>query len=132
MPKENYGANFRLLFSVPKDTGTVYNYLAEGAEKEGQSHEYLDKDKLVVFSVRKFQGGAEHYFRTKINLVNPAKHSTRREVGPIRLHFEIPLYNTSGVRVRYLKIAPSGGSGSQKPSRWVRTVTQAASYVVRC
>lgn len=154
IPSEISAANFTVAFSVPQATGSVSNYLGANVQSGGgtaaaarrggkgggkgggrdanvQTTEYQDKKKLVTWNIKRFKGGTEQYLRTKINLVSPATHNTRREVGPFRLNFEIPMYNISSVRVRYLKISNTGGGGRNKPARWVRTVTQAASYIVR-
>lgn len=44
------------------------------------------------------------------------------------MQFEIPMYNPSGLVVRYLRIAENK---SYNPFRWVRYVTRSSSYVCR-
>ena len=54
--------------------------------------------------------------------------SVRKEIGPIALQFEIPMYGPSGLQVRYLRVL---GPASYNPYRWVRYVTRSSSYVCR-
>jgi len=124
-----FASNFKLLFSVPETTGTVANYVQN--DIPGQTTEYMEHDKVVQWRVKKFAGNRELYLRTKINLLKPSTHNLRKEVGPLRLQFEIPMYNISNLRVRYLKIDEPSSGRKKKSSRWVRTVSQAASYVIR-
>jgi hypothetical protein len=55
---------------------------------------------------------------------------TRKEIGPVSLSFEIPMYNVSNLQVKYLRIAEA--SQNYNPYRWVRYVTRSSSYVCRC
>ena len=53
----------------------------------------------------------------------------RKEMGPISLSFEIPMYNVSQLQVQHLKIVER--NKSYNPHRWVRCLTHADSYVCR-
>lgn len=55
--------------------------------------------------------------------------SARKEIGPVSMSFEIPMYNVSNLQVRYLRISEQ--QKSYNPYRWVRYVTQASSFVCR-
>ena len=79
--------------------------------------------------MKKFAGGTEHTLRTKLSLDTPSSASVRKEIGPISVNFEIPMYNVSNLLVRYLRIAEK--HRSYNPYRWVRYVTQSNSYVCR-
>lgn len=54
--------------------------------------------------------------------------NARKEFGPISMMFEIPMHTCSNVQIRYLKV--NEGTGDI-PFRWVRYITQSASYVYR-
>ena len=98
-----------------------------------------------MWVIKKFQGGSEHTLRTRITLSSPAGSTLRKEVGPVSLSFEIPMYNVSNLQVgpgaggvsfwrrrlesiaprparplqvRYLRIAET--HKDYKPQRWVR------------
>lgn len=144
IPPENYGANVLIRFPVPRTSATVTPEVgpsstavgpaaAAGAGgaggPAGEQAEYRSKDKQVLWLIKKFQGGTEHTLRTKITLSAPSTTNIRKEIGPISLNFEIPMYNVSSLQVKYLRIAEA--SKSYKPHRWVRYVTQSSSYVCR-
>lgn len=135
IPEANYGSNVHVYFPVPKTTASVsLNYGTggaggTGAAVAGQSAEFRPRENRVVWSIQKFQGAAEHTLRAKITLKEPSTMSVRREMGPISMAFEIPMYNVSSLAVKYLRIAEKHKSNN--PHRWVRYVTQSSSYVGR-
>lgn len=126
IPEHNYGGNVVISFPVPKSTSSVSSELGVGVV--GQSSEYDQQERRVIWKIKKFVGGTEQTLRTKITL-NAAHTSTvRKDVGPISMMFEIPMYNPSGLQVRYLRILENAG---YNPYRWVRYVTRSSSYVCR-
>lgn len=149
IPSRNYGANVTVRFPTPRAATSVKPVLAPatgtktsstavaaaaagsggGGAAGGQVAEYLAKEKEVAWQIKKLQGGTEATLRTKISLPHGSGGSARKELGPITLSFEVPMYNVSNVNVRYLRIAEA--SKSYKPQRWVRYVTQSSSYVSR-
>jgi len=54
----------------------------------------------------------------------------RKEIGPVKMHFEIPMFNVSRVKVKSLKVADVDKE-KEPIMRWVRYVTQANSFVCR-
>jgi AP-4 complex subunit mu-1 len=62
-------------------------------------------------------------------LNTPTAATARKEVGPVSLNFEIPMFNVSKLAVKYLKI--QNDEKGYNPYRWVRYVTQSSSYVCR-
>ncbi|NXA44073.1 AP4M1 protein, partial [Eudromia elegans] len=52
------------------------------------------------------------------------------ELGPARASFEVPALTCSGLRVRYVRLAPPPPAGPA-PLRWVRYVTHSDDYVMR-
>ena len=76
-------------------------------------------------------GIATYYdtIKIKISTDTPTTSQTNKEIGPISMNFEIPMFNVSNLQVRYLRIQDTGGKTA--PFRWVRYVTQSSSYVCR-
>ncbi len=127
IPKKNYGANVVVTMPVPTSATTVTPSLQPDAV--GQGAEYREKDRKVIWAIRKFPGKSEMTLRTKVSLSSNFKSHMKKEFGPISMRFEIPMYNASKLQVRYLRIADP--SAKYKPYRWVRYVTQSNSYVCR-
>jgi AP-4 complex subunit mu-1 len=111
-------------FQVPKTTSAVSFEVPKALS--GHTTEYNSTDKCGEWTIKKFPGGQEYSIKAKINL---AAASTVKEVGPVSMQFEIPMFNPSNLQVKYLRIADQGKGTA--PYRWVRYVTQASSYVCR-
>jgi AP-4 complex subunit mu-1 len=126
IPEQNYGGNVVIQFPVPKSTSGVACDLSVGVV--GQTTEYNAKERKVFWRIKKFVGGTEQQLRAKITLSQPHQASVRKEIGPISMQFEIPMYNPSNLQVRYLRIMENK---SYNPYRWVRYVTRSSSYVCR-
>ncbi|CAG9310868.1 unnamed protein product [Blepharisma stoltei] len=123
-PEGQFGTNVSVKFNLPKTTASVAFEMP--SKLSGQQSEYRDQEKLAEWTIKKFPGNAEYALKTKISLSAPA---TTKEIGPISMQFEIPMYNASNMQVKYLRIADQGKVPT--PNRWVRYVTQASSYVCR-
>lgn len=127
IPEANYGSNVVLRLPVPRATVSV---LAEfSVEMPGCHAEYNPNEKKVIFSIRKFNGSSEISLRARITLDAPVTAAHKKEIGPISMSFEIPMYNVSNLQVRYLRISET--HKSYNPCRWVRYITQSSSYVCR-
>ena len=127
IPDGNHGTNVIVKIPVPRATANAFVELS--AEIPGCSAEYNSAEKKVIWTIRKFPGGSEMSIRVKITLDCPVTSAHKREVGPISLGFEIPMYNVSNLQVRYLRISET--HKSYNPYRWVRYITQSSSYVCR-
>jgi len=133
VPETNYGGNVVLSCTMPKTTTSVSTELFP--LNATQSAEYIPSETRISWTIKKFQGGSEHSLRCKINMssrksqVTSLATSIAKEIGPISMNFEIPMYNVSNLQVRYLRIAER--HKSYNPYRWVRYVTQSSSYICR-
>lgn len=127
IPEAHYGANVAIRIPVPRNTAGVTTSLPPNAV--GQQAEYSPTDKKVVWQIKKFPGATEQNITVHITLSSASTTNTRKEIGPVSLNFEIPMYNVSNLQVRYLRIQEQGKS--YNPYRWVRYVTQSNSYVCR-
>jgi len=129
VPEQNYGGNVQITCMMPKGTASVSNEL--GAAATGQTAEYLPAEHKLVWNIKKFVGGTEAVIKSRVTLSSPitSNKDIKKEVGPVSLTFEIPMYNVSNLQVRYLRIAERHKSSN--PCRWVRYVTQSSSYVCR-
>jgi AP-4 complex subunit mu-1 len=131
MPSNHFGANVLVEIPIP-------NFIVAGATCHlisapgtGHAHaEYVSSSEgKIVWTMKKFPGGAEQTLRAKILLHKPCTTHIRQQIGPINMCFEIPMYNVSHLQVRYLRVADT--LVGYTPYRWVRYVTQSSSYVCR-
>lgn len=127
IPATNHGSDLAITIPCPRNT-----VRASGTTPSLAAHtvDYNSQRRKLIFHIKKFQGGVELTFRAKITLSSACTTQTRKEIGPISLNFEIPMYNLSNLQVKYLRIA--GQPGDYNPYRWVRYLTRSSSYVCRC
>jgi len=128
IPEQNYGGNVVISVPVPKCATSVTSDL-QASSSSGQTAEYMVDKQMYVWRIKKFQGGTEEQIRLRIVLGKQHTASIRKEIGPIAMKFEIPMYSVSNVQVKYLRILED--NKSYNPYRWVRYVTRSESYVCR-
>lgn len=112
---------------LPTFTSRVSFELEAGAV--GQTTDFKESNKRLEWGVKKVVGGSEHTLRVKLTFSQEVHANIVKEAGPVSMTFTLPMYNASGLQVKYLQIAMK--SKSSNPYRWVRYVTQANSYVAR-
>jgi AP-4 complex subunit mu-1 len=126
IPDQNYASSFVVSIPMPKGTSGVS---CDVGGAPGHTTEYDQTQRLVLWKIKKFNGNTEQACTCRIALSSPHTATVRKEIGPINLAFEIPMFNPSGLQVRYLRILE--GSKTYNPYRWVRFVTRSQSYVCR-
>jgi AP-4 complex subunit mu-1 len=128
MPQDNHGSNVVIRIPLPRSTINATCDFAV-ADVAGCNTEFNSVEKKVVWTVRKFPGASEMAMKVRITTDAPITSALKREIGPISMAFEIPMYNVSNLQVRYLRISET--HKSYNPYRWVRYITQSSSYVSR-
>jgi len=126
IPEANAGAAVVVSLPVPRQTTSCKCSLPDNAK--GQTTEYLEADKTVVWTIKKFPGQSEQQIRIRLSLPSSTA-QTRAEIGPVTMDYEIPMWNPSTMAIRFLRIIER--NDAYKPSRWVRVITQANSYTCR-
>jgi AP-4 complex subunit mu-1 len=127
IPSTTAGINVIVKTPVPKAATSVSVELGVGAV--GQTYEYRQADRTVLWAIPKFKGGTEHIVKIGIATGAPITPAMRKEIGPVTMTFEVPSLNVSGINIRFLRLEER--AKSYNPQRWVRNITQAASYVTR-
>jgi len=128
MPAEHFGANVTVEIPLPKCTSSASCSLLSSISGHNTA-EFVSREGKILWTIKKFPGMTEQTMRAKVNLNQSCTSQVRREIGPINMSFEIPMYNVSNLQVRYLRIAEA--MPGYTPYRWVRYVTQSNSYVCR-
>lgn len=125
-PADHFSNSTIVKFSVPRTTTSVsFEY---GKQSMGHRALFSEKDKKVEWDLKKFQGGKEFQLVAKLSLANATATTSRKEIGPVSINFEIPMFSVSHLQVKFLKIAAAKG---YNPYRWVRYVTHSNSFVCR-
>lgn len=118
IPENHFGANVTIEIPLPRSTAAASSNVISSPGALGARAEYVSQDRKIIWQLKKFPGGSEQTLKSKITLSSPCTSQTRKEIGPISMNFEIPMYNVSNLQVRYLRIAEA--IPGYTPYRWVR------------
>jgi AP-2 complex subunit mu-1 len=119
----------RLLFAqdviikvqIPKNAANVKTHANLGKAK----HE-VDKG-AIVWRIKKIFGDKDCKLKCEIPLI-AVKDPKPWIRSPVTMEFNIPMFTSSGLRVRFLKITEKSG---YKPLKWIRYVTKAGEFQFR-
>lgn len=116
-------------FSVPANAGSVKLELPKEAKE--QNAEYLQGENQVEWKVKKMRGQSQVELTTIITLKEEMNsYQIRKDIGPIKLSFEVNNYTASSLFIKYLRPV-SGYDAKKPPQRWIRYITNSASYISR-
>ena len=103
--------------------------------KQGQASQpvgtFLEREKKITWTLKKVQGGSEHIVVARVSLNSQSSVSRKKEFGPVSLQFNLPLFNSSRLQVKYLQILNQSAEKGQNPARWIRYMTESSSYICR-
>ena len=127
LPKDNSAKLVTLKFTVPEAVSSVYPELETGVQNQKVS--YKENEKIVEWKIDVFKGESEHSLVTKISMGKEiGMYQIRKEIGPIKMSFEINQMNSSPLKIKSLIIE---GTDKENPNKWVRYITTSNSYVTR-
>lgn len=129
MPSNHFGANVSVEIPLPKCTAVASCTVIASPGSGATNAEFVRADGKILWTMKKIPGGTEQTMKAKVTLSQACTTQIRREIGPINMNFEIPMFNVSDMQVRNLRIVDD--HAGYTPYRWVRYVTQSSSYVCR-
>ena len=115
-------------FKLPRATEACTFEIPQGVKN--QVAEYKSIENQTEWVIGKFVGGYEHAIVYRIPLKAATAQAVRKEIGPISLNFEIPMFNVSELQVKCLKT--QNDEQGYDLYHWLRYVTQSNSYACRC
>lgn len=114
-------------FNVPECTSSVKTETE--AKDKSKRAEYQQDNREVVWTIFKMKGQEETKLVTKISLSEEiGAYQLRKEIGPIKMQYEIVSTNLSDLKIHKLDIS---GSEKENPDKWVRYLTSSDNYMVR-
>lgn len=121
-----FAINVQIYIPVPQNAASA-TFVIDPKAKNMQGHKVRFKpaERFIVWKMKKFQGKSEISLGCNVALVV----STRREKvwskPPIKMSFQVPMFMSSGIHVRYLKILEKSDYQSTK---WIRYLTKTGAY----
>eukprot|EP00330_Aristerostoma_sp_ATCC50986_P012721 CAMPEP_0114576098 /NCGR_PEP_ID=MMETSP0125-20121206/887_1 /TAXON_ID=485358 ORGANISM="Aristerostoma sp., Strain ATCC 50986" /NCGR_SAMPLE_ID=MMETSP0125 /ASSEMBLY_ACC=CAM_ASM_000245 /LENGTH=237 /DNA_ID=CAMNT_0001764327 /DNA_START=617 /DNA_END=1328 /DNA_ORIENTATION=- len=98
-PKENSANGIVIKCPIPTQVSTVHTELTKGVT--GQEAEYSQSGNIVVWKIKKMQGGSEQSLKIKINLqVSNQDSQVRKQIGPVQMNFNVPMFNITNLSVK--------------------------------
>ena len=107
---------------VPKSTSAISQLLGG----PGQSAEFDNTQKQVIWSIKRIPGKGEASVRLKLI---GAQEGDQKHLGPIAVSFEVSGFVCSMLQVRFLRVFDR--ENSYVPHRWLRYISTADSFVVQ-
>lgn len=91
------------------------------------SAKHEPENHAIVWRIRKFQGKLERMLDAEIEMMKSTKEKAWSRP-PIQIEFQVPMFTSSGLHVRFLKVFEKS---SYPTTKWVRYVTRAGQYQLR-
>eukprot|EP00560_Eucampia_antarctica_P000167 CAMPEP_0197833262 /NCGR_PEP_ID=MMETSP1437-20131217/18416_1 /TAXON_ID=49252 ORGANISM="Eucampia antarctica, Strain CCMP1452" /NCGR_SAMPLE_ID=MMETSP1437 /ASSEMBLY_ACC=CAM_ASM_001096 /LENGTH=427 /DNA_ID=CAMNT_0043437225 /DNA_START=134 /DNA_END=1417 /DNA_ORIENTATION=+ len=88
---------------------------------------YEPEKQAIVWRVKKFPGKHEAMLSADVDLM-PTVRAKAWNRPPINVEFQVPMFTSSGVHVRFLRVYDKSGYHT---NRWVRYITKAGGYQIR-
>ena len=119
--KELFAENVVVKIQIPKNSTNVKSHTNTGKGK----HE-VDKSS-IMWRLKKIFGEKDYKLKCEIPLI-PVSEPKPWVRAPISMEFSIPMFTSSGLRVRYFHVVEKA---NYKPMKWIRYVTKAGDFQFR-
>ncbi|CAK4081334.1 unnamed protein product [Aphanomyces euteiches] len=116
-----FATNLVIKIPVPQNTARCKIIVPIGTAKHAPEHH------AIVWKIRKFQGTLERMLDAEVEIMKGTKEKTWSRP-PIQVEFQVPMFTSSGLHVRFLKVFEKS---SYQTTKWVRYVTRAGQYQLR-
>ncbi|KAK2167222.1 hypothetical protein LSH36_31g08030 [Paralvinella palmiformis] len=124
IPSHCHAVNVTVNLPVPKTTTSISQRLSG----TNQTAEFCVMEKKVVWKLRRISGKNEASAHFVLIDAKEHRHSMA-DLGPVALTFEISGFVTSGLQIRFIRVFDR--EHSYVPTRWIRYITTADSYVCK-
>ncbi|RHY04189.1 hypothetical protein DYB25_002030 [Aphanomyces astaci] len=116
-----FATNIVIKIPVPQNTARCKIIVPIGTAKHAPEHH------AIVWKIRKFQGTLERMLDAEIEMLKGTKEKVWSRP-PIQVEFQVPMFTSSGLHVRFLKVFEKS---SYQTTKWVRYVSRAGQYQLR-
>jgi AP-2 complex subunit mu-1 len=117
-----FATNVVIRIPTPLNTAKTTERTSQGRAK------YEPEHNNIVWKIARFSGGSEYVLTAEATLTSMTNQKAWSRP-PLSLNFSLLMFTSSGLLVRYLKVFEKSNYSSVK---WVRYMTRAGSYEIRC
>ncbi|KAK7206202.1 Mu homology domain-containing protein [Myxozyma melibiosi] len=107
---------------TPLNTASVSTHASQGKAK------YEPSDNAIHWRIARFPGDSEFVFSAEAELLSSMTKNKAWSRPPVAMQFNLMMFTSSGLLVRYLKVFEKSNYTSVK---WVRYVVRAGNYEIR-
>jgi len=122
--RDQFGTQVKVKIPLPKNTALCKVFCQSGKGK------YSPEDNAIVWKIKRFPGETKYILGAEVELaasVSLQKKAWSRP--PISMEFQVPMFASSGLHVRFLKVLEP--KQHYQAIKWVRYLTQAGNYQYR-
>lgn len=121
-----FAINVAVMIPVPPNTASA-TFVVDPKAKNMQGHKVKFKpaEQAIVWKMKRFQGKSEISLECDVALVASVRREKVWSKPPIKMSFQVPMFMSSGIHVRYLKILEKSDYVSTK---WIRYLTKTGEY----
>jgi len=120
---EMFGSAVKVVVPTPKNTA-ICNIRTTGGRAR-----YTPESDAIIWKIRRFPGDTEYTLSAEIQLVASVSLDKKPwSRPPISMEFQVPMFTSSGLHVRFLKVVEKS---HYQTIKWVRYLTQAGTYQCR-
>lgn len=116
-----------VVVKIPTSSNTIdVDFATSGGKTK-----FSSEDGCILWKFSKFSGLTEHSLTANITLASTSAQNggtQQLSKAPVTLNFELLMFSSSGLVVRFLKVQ---GTSQNKPIKWVRYISQGGTYEVR-
>lgn len=120
-PRKLPANNVVLKIPTPKGVGKT-----EVSSVSGGKCKFFPEENAFLWKFSKFQGDQEYRFSGQVEITSDTVNSINKP--PIKLDFNLDMYNCSGLTVKFLKV---NEKLNYRTVKWVKYITQSGSYEIR-
>jgi AP-2 complex subunit mu-1 len=121
-----FAINVQVHIPVP-DNAASATFVIDPKAKNMQGHKVRFKpaERVIVWKMKRFQGKTDISLGCDVSLVASMKREKVWSKPPIAMSFQVPMFMSSGIHVRYLKILEKSDYPSTK---WIRYLSKTGQY----
>jgi len=108
---------------VPKNCAK-WDHIQCGSRKKPT---YNPGESMLIWKIKKFPGDASYQLKAECILV-ASVNDKQWSRPPIQMQFQVPMFTSSGLHVRFMKVVEKSGYHTTK---WVRYMTRAGTFQIR-
>lgn len=121
-PSRMFGKNVKVKIPCPSNTAKCQISVPHGHAS------YKAEHSCIAWTIKRFPGYKEMTLNAEVDLIAQTSESKKWSRPPIQLQFQVPMFTSSGMHIRFLKVMEKS---NYETTKWVKYLTQTGDYECR-